>query len=35
MQNNTSRSAFRIYEIKKVFSAAYQQIMEKLKQFKT
>jgi hypothetical protein len=28
--NNTSRSAFRIYEIKKVFSLAYITIMQRL-----
>ena len=33
--NNTSRSAFRIYEIKKVFSVAYKTIMEDLERFKS
>ena len=32
--NNTARSAFRVYEIKRVFSAAYSQIMKNLHEFK-
>jgi len=31
--NNTAKSAFRIMEIKRVFSQAYQTIMDCLKQF--
>ena len=33
-ENNTARSAFRVYEIKRVFSAAYAQIMSHLHEFK-
>ena len=32
--NNTARSAFRVYEIKRVFSSAYSQIMKNLHEFK-
>ena len=33
-QNNTSRSAFRIYEIKRVFREAYASIIKKMISFR-